>query len=336
MKPKNVSQIQWIIYNILFISEHVLGSRIYMQIFKNLERRLNETIIRYNQSNKEKEFQSLSVQASDGTEPFVDYYKPVVFKGAASNWDCVNQWNFDFFAQRYGDEEVTIISNKGLTEVDTSSTKNISFREYIHNLKSGSKDYLKFSRIVDEKGDLIKQFDIEWLRKFRHKYSTNDLFYFFMGGKGTKTPIHTAFAQTVFVQIYGRKKWTFYPTNNRLFIGVRPKRFNYFYSEIDISKIDKEKYPLYSLATPIEIILEPGDVLFFPSFIWHQVENLTDTIGVAYKFAEFKAGLKSSKMLTACLLLATKPPLIYTLFPWLPDTYNYKKTNLNKDRYKKI
>jgi ribosomal protein L16 Arg81 hydroxylase len=217
------------------------------------------------------------------------------------------------------------VDNAGLIKDSDQKYDVIKFRDYIEQMKQGSKKYLKFSRIVDENSDMKKDFDYKWLRRFRTKFSQNDLYYFFMGGKNTITPIHDGYAITVFVQIKGVKRWIFYPCNQRLFIGARPKRFNYFYSESDPYQLDNPKFPLMKHAQRKEILLNEGDVLYFPSLIWHQVENVTDSIGVAYKFADVLSGFKSSKMLATCFFLATKPFLIETLLPWRGDTYNYKK-----------
>jgi hypothetical protein len=59
--------------------------------------------------------------------------------------------------------------------------------------------------------------------------------------------------------------------------------------------------------------------------VWHQVENVNDSIGVAYKFADVFAGFKSSKMLATCFFLSTKPYFINTLLPSKPDVHNYVK-----------
>ncbi|HXH20133.1 MAG TPA: cupin-like domain-containing protein [Chitinophagales bacterium] len=325
MKPTNVTTTDWWTYNALFLAEHFLGEKWYNKLFGAAEKKLFNKIDMYASTYPNGEtFKILDYKKGTWTEPLGHPYYPKIFRGAASEWGCCKKWSFDYFAEQYGNEDVVLINNPGLVKDTDQAYDVIKLRDYIKNLKAGSKQYLKFSRIVDEKSELRNDFDVQWLRKFKVRFAQNELFYFFMGGKDTLTPIHDGFATTVFVQVTGTKRWIFYDTNNRLFIHARPRRYNYFYSEADPHNLNDPKFPLLKHARQHEVILNAGDVLYFPSFVWHQVENVTDTIGMAYKFAALLSGFTSSKMLATCFLLATKPWLIETMLPWRPDTYNYK------------
>ena len=330
MKPASVKTSHWVKYNILFLLEHFLGEKWYPKLFDKAEKKLFKKIDTYVTAHPSDDgFKILEYTKDNYPEPQCHPYFPIVYRGIASDWPCSKKWSFDFFAEKFGDQDVTLINNAGLVKDSDQAYDVVKFRDYIMRLKSGSKEYLKFSRIVEEQSDLRQDFDYEWLRKFRSKFAQNDLFYFFMGGKNTITPIHDGYAITVFVQVEGTKRWVFYPCNQRLFIGVRPRRYNYFYSEADPYKFDDPKFTLIKHAQRHEVLVHAGDVLYFPSLVWHQVENVTDSIGVAYKFASIPAGFTSSKMLASCFFMATKPWLIETLMPWRGDTYNYKKKSGN-------
>jgi len=326
MKPNNVKISHWWAYNALFFAEHIFGEKWYPEIFGNTEKKLYKAIDEYATNNPmPDEFQIIEYKKGEYTDPVKHDHFPIVFRGAASEWPCQKKWTLEYFAQKYGDEDVTLVNNPGLIKDTDQAYDVVKLRDYIENMKKGSKRYLKFSRMVDEQSGLREDFDYNWLRKFRMKGAKNELNYFFMGGKNTMTPIHDGYAMTIFVQVEGTKRWIFYPTNHRLFLGARPRRFNYFFSQADPYNLNDPKFPLLKHATPHEVFLHPGDVLYFPSLVWHQVENVTDTIGVAYKFATLKSGFTSSKMLFTCFLLATKPWLIDMFLPWKPDILNYKK-----------
>ena len=329
MKPNNVKYNHWLTYNALFFIEHFLGENLYKKLLGGTEKKLYDAIDNYISKNPiEDDFKILDYKKGEFPEPLGHPYYPQVFRGAADDWTCSKKWSFDYFSEKYGNEEVILINNEGLVKDTNQAYDVIKLQEYIKRLQNGSKQYLKFSRMVDEKSMLREDFDYDWLKKFRVRFAQNDLFYFFMGGKNTITPIHNGFATTVFVQVTGTKRWIFYNTNNRLFIGARPRRYNYFFSKADPHNLNDPDFPLLKHAKQYEVILNAGDVLYFPSFVWHQVENVTDTIGVAYKFAALPSGFTSSKMLATCFLLSTKPWLIETFLPWRPDTYNYKKSTL--------
>jgi hypothetical protein len=330
MRPKGVSRGNWLAYNMFFLLEHVLGETTYAKLLGDSERKLMKAIDSglAAKGYHDEDFKVIEHAEGEWPEPYCHPYFPVVFRGIAKTWPCHDKWGFDFFSGKHGDSPVTLINNAGLVKDTDQAYDVLPFREYIARLRQGSKQYLKFSRIVDEESSLREDFDYQWLRKFRPRFALNDTFYFFMGGKGTATPIHDGFAITVFVQVEGTKRWLFYPCNQRLFLGARPRRFNYFYSEGDPEVLDDPKYPLMKYAAPIEVVINPGDVLYFPSLVWHQVENVNDSIGVAYKFASVIDGFISSKMLATCFFLATKPWLIETMMPWRGDTYNYKKSGI--------
>lgn len=331
MKPNKLKNKYWIRYNSLFFIEHIIGKQTFKSFFGEYQKNLNNRLIEELKSSEEiEDFEIKEIEGAVFPDNIKDLNVPVVFRNAAENWNCNKKWNFDFFSEKFGDEDVILMNNSGLVKDSDQNYDVVKFKEYISQLKKGSKKYLKFSRIVEEKSDLINDIDLEWLKKFKTKFSANELIYFFMGGKGTITPIHNGLSTTIFIQIQGSKKWTFYPVNNRVFLDVKPERLNYFYSKADPDNLNDPDFPLLKFATPKTVTLNEGDILYFPSFVWHQVENLDDTIGVAYKFGSLFSAFSASKMLTACFLLATKPWIFETFLPWKPDSNQYVRSKENK------
>lgn len=325
MRPGNVKSSHWWTYNALFFLEHILGQRLYFKFLGKREKALYAAIDKHAAQHPVKsDFKVIEYKKGEFTDPVLHATCPVVFRGAALDWPSQKKWNFDFFLDHYGHTNAILVTNDGMKD-SKAEYEEVKFSDYIKGLKSGTKGYLKFSRIIDEQSVLREDLDYNWLRKFRAPGAKNDLNYFFMGSKNTMTPLHADYANTIYIEVEGIKRWLFYPTNDRLFIGARPRRQNYFYTNAIPGKTDDPEFPLLKLATPVEVLLHPGDVLYFPSLVWHQVENVTDTIAVAYKFATFKDGFRSSKMLFICFFLATRPWLIEMLLPWSKDAVGYKK-----------
>jgi hypothetical protein len=310
-----VSQSDWLHYNALFFAEHFLGHRNYRRLFRTREQRLWDSVDRYASENPPSEpFRVIEHQA--GEEPLYHPYFPEVFRGVARDWPCVKKWTFDFFAEQYGDKKVQLTNNRGLVAKGQNplvkngeAFEEMTLREYIAQLKNGTPKYLKFSQMIHESSDLQEDFNVDWLLKFHKSHEFKKLFFLFIGGKGTATPIHTALPPTVFVQIQGTKQWTFYPCNDRLFLGVRPDRRSYFFTDANPAEPDESQFPLLRHAQPQEVLVHAGDVVWFPACCWHQVENVSDSIGVAYKFFDVPAALRASKMLTLSFFCATKPTL---------------------------
>ena len=96
----------------------------------------------------------------------------------------------------------------------------------------------------------------------------------------------------------------------------------YVKSQVNLEAPDLEKHPLLPKAQPYIAILEPGDVLYVPPFFWHEVENLTDTIAVGYRFSSLRAALHASVAFLAVRLFSMNPPI------WKTSTYGKQDTNL--------
>lgn len=306
----------WLLYNILFLLEHFLGRKKFLKVFGSVEKRLINKVQNYSPDFfKPNGFKIVDLQKGEYTEPYMDKQFPVVFRGAAADWECCKEWNLDFFASEYGNYEVTMQDNIGVTDRDNPQTySHMKMSEYIKELKSGSKRYLKFSRVIRDENILKKYFKTDWLTKFKSKFAfSGNTYYFFIGGKDTKTPIHDGYAATVFIQVEGYKKWIFYAPEDRFFLGVRPERRSYYYSNANPYKFDDPEFPLLKYAQRHEITLGPGDILWFSPLIFHQVENNTDSIGVAYKFVDIPLSFYSSKILASLFYLSTKPS-VFTMF----------------------
>lgn len=95
-----------------------------------------------------------------------------------------------------------------------------------------------------------------------------------IGPAGTVTPTHYDLAPNIYVQLKGRKRWQFWHPTRELkprFSGI---------GAFAMSKLDVG-HGIDSLGKPdLDWLLEPGDILLFPSHWWHRVDSLTDSIAV--------------------------------------------------------
>src|SRR5690554_3523068 len=111
----------------------------------------------------------------------------------------------------------------------------------------------------------------------------------------------------VYVQISGKKRWIIYHPDDFPFLNTHAERRPYFHSGANPNDLDDKGYPYLKYAKKIEVVLEAGDILYVPPFYWHYVENMTDSISVAYKFSNIPIAMKVSKFFTALIFMATKP-----------------------------
>jgi hypothetical protein len=333
MKPEGISQKQWIKYNALFVAEHFIGinasakylGRIKASLFDEIAQNpvIQKRAVTYYNND------ILCPNLEDILKNRQELMKgPLLFKGAAKDWECTKQWSADFFQKFYANQEVILVGSKGLTNKENQNKfKKESLGEFIDSAKKDPKNYLRFSRIVDTDPILRSHINVAWLEQFKSKVSKGGNMYMFMGESGSKTDMHAATIQSLFIQVKGQKKWTIYPANERIFVDAFADRRPYYYTDANPNNENDPKYPLLKFSKKYEIILDEGDVLWFPAFYWHYVENLTSNIGVTYKFTDFHESFKMSKVLTILLFFITKPNIIAIFF------YNLiKKKDLHFDK----
>jgi len=321
MAPQGVTGYQWFKFNLYFVLEHFFGyRRIEKVIGKSRNALYKEIDDQLKDSGRGELLQHPVVNGDISVEELSKKYLfnvdvPVVFKGVATEWGSVKKWSYEFFKTRYGDKELSLIDNVGVIDRNSPQAyETMTFSDYITELQAGSPKYLKFSRVMDDDSTLKGDFDRKWLEKFHLPTSFGVQFLMFMGGAKTMTPIHCGFANTVFVQITGRKKWIMWAPNERIFFDPRAERRSYNYTDADPYDLNNPRFPLFKYAKRYEIILEPGDVLWFPSHLWHQVENIDGGVSVAYKFVNLPTSFKSSFTLTTLFFLATRPNIFVDVF----------------------
>lgn len=304
MRNLRVKHIDWYFYNILFIIQHLIG-------YEKIKKR---TLAFYQKLENKKRIREKTNEVSiSSNEKEIFNSKIVLLKGYAKNWECVKKWDLDFFQNEYGSQQISLINTKGLVDEQIQNQyEQVSLSEYIDELKKGSLRYLKLSDLVNKNKSLQDDINYEWLDSMTKKGSVGRTFYSFIGGKGTKTPMHNEFPVNIYVQVWGKKKWILYPSNNHIFLNAITERKTYFLSDANPEDEKNPLTPLLKYGDKIEVILEPGDVLLVPPFTWHYVENITDSIAVAYKYANVISAYKSSKLFTILSFLSTRPSIFYS------------------------
>ena len=98
---------------------------------------------------------------------------------------------------------------------------------------------------------------------------------FWLGPAGTVTPLHCDYDDNIFAQIWGTKRIFLSPPHHGEFLYPREANAILFGSPFDPEAPDFEKFPLARQALMIEVIVNPGDLLYVPAGWYHQVRALT-------------------------------------------------------------
>ncbi|CAL8096719.1 unnamed protein product [Calicophoron daubneyi] len=103
---------------------------------------------------------------------------------------------------------------------------------------------------------------------------------FWLGSSGAYTPGHfDTYGVNLVVEIFGRKQWTLFPYSDTpyLYATRLPLEESTVFSEINLSHLNIQDFPLLSKSSPRTIILDPGDILFVPRNWWHFVRSADDS-----------------------------------------------------------
>uniref|UniRef100_A0A4W3HTH0 Jumonji domain-containing protein 4 n=1 Tax=Callorhinchus milii TaxID=7868 RepID=A0A4W3HTH0_CALMI len=116
-------------------------------------------------------------------------------------------------------------------------------------------------------------FRSDWLNEYWDSIRLDDYRFVYMGPKGSCWSAN----------LCGRKRWLLFPPGEEA--ALRDRAGSLAYDVLSPALRDPQLYPGAAQShSPIEVIQEPGEVLFVPSGWYHQVHNLEDTISVNHNW----------------------------------------------------
>lgn len=98
---------------------------------------------------------------------------------------------------------------------------------------------------------------------------------FWIGPARTVTPLHCDYDDNIFAQLWGTKRIFLAPPHHDAFLYTREANPLLFGSPFDPEAPDFDAFPLARQAALVEIIVEPGDMLYVPAGWYHQVRALS-------------------------------------------------------------
>ena len=206
-----------------------------------------------------------------------------------NQWTALALWTPSYLKAHYGETEVEIMANRNSDDkyeinIENHKTK-IKFEDYVDRVvnqgETNDSYMVANNRNLEttQLGRLLE--DIVMSPEYLDKSKSSGNIFFWFGSAGTITPLHYDSVNLIMAQIYGRKKWQIIPPIYTPFlynnVGV--------FSEVDCEKPDYNKYPLFEEVKIIEVVLEPGEIIFVPTGWWHQVKSLD--ISVSLSFTNF-------------------------------------------------
>ena len=254
---------------------------------------------------------------------------PCVFRRSVNDWPAIKIWSIDYFKKKYGDD---ICGFQTLSNIFENEEDN----------------YLRFYNLFQRHPEELRNIDLElFYKNVVSKPVIDQGFQFFVSPHaGTKTFFHNANDSNFFVQISGQKKWIFYESKMSALFEPEPTMAEYRLPNTKLREIDPfDKISLksqrFSDTNSFEVILNPGDILYVPPYVWHSVLNLTgNNIGFGYRWLSPLECINTEPIFFLLDLLASNPPIYKSIFMARRDfmkIFISQQTNYNyyQNKFKK-
>uniref|UniRef100_A0A6V3J0K0 JmjC domain-containing protein n=2 Tax=Lotharella globosa TaxID=91324 RepID=A0A6V3J0K0_9EUKA len=208
---------------------------------------------------------------------YYDGWVPVKVRSFAKEYCNFEHWSLEKFAEKHGDTKVYVYRNDKKTDIER-----IKFSELAEKVMREEKVYARaIPQILNQNPKLLDDLPFKEMGEMRssllgsswdRKYATLQFF----SAKGTWTQVHADVSCNFNIQFQGCKRWVIFPPSMAMLLYPFAKGTNQFFqSSFDLSNMDLKKYPCLKYVSGYEMVMEPGDMLWLPSWWWHGVENLT-------------------------------------------------------------
>ena len=216
---------------------------------------------------------------------------PVVLLDRMSNWAALERWTPGYFKTHFGDEMVEVMTQRNSDadyEINSERHKTkMRLDQYVDLVQSAGETndfYMVANNRSIEAGKMrLMLDDIQLIDGILDPENSAAKPFVWFGPAGTVTPLHHDTMNILLAQVLGRKKVTLIPSSQTHLV------YNHLsvYSEVDCEAPDYDRYPLFRKVSRLEIVLEPGEILFIPVGWWHHVRSLDVSISVS--FTNFRA-----------------------------------------------
>lgn len=234
-----------------------------------------------------------------------NYRDPVVMRQAGTVDARLQKKSF--WMENYGEEEVICVELKK-NELKSNSQAFCNIKEFFQKKEKNELNGLYVSgasSIFNRRPELQKLAKTTSgnVSILGTEPSAHQIFIGF-GGQGSE--IHNAITANVFYQIQGRKSWVFFPVSQTPYLKpvFNPNPFALQTNTIAQNPVDGVS-PWVKKLERYEAVLNPGDILFNPSWYWHSVYNLGSeddlVIGVPVRYEQPKVAVANSPFFTLFL-----------------------------------
>ena len=111
---------------------------------------------------------------------------------------------------------------------------------------------------------------------------------FWSGPPNMSSPLHYDLAHNCYLQIFGQKRFLLFPHNNKNYLYLHSRLHPSTRSSfLDVANVPLQKFPAFNRALslqllhPQEVVLNPGDVLYLPPYVWHRASVVGEEMSMS-------------------------------------------------------
>lgn len=218
--------------------------------------------------------------------------RPVILTRAIETWPA-RRWTFESLQQTCGEQELRVRGGDRMTWRLLGRVKANHYFDFL----AGRTDRLSASSPLRTQAahnpyaafNSIRKLekDVAFERLVLKDYALTAAM-MWIGPKGSLTPLHyDASGISLFAQIAGRKRFILYPFEQTPYL-YPSDIFDYqsVFSEVNLDQPDLDRHPAFAKAKALEVELEPGEMLFIPNKMWHQVIALDNSISISRRMTK--------------------------------------------------
>jgi hypothetical protein len=221
---------------------------------------------------------------------FLDEYyalnRPVVMTGAMDDWPALTRWSIPELQRRFGERVVSVQANRSsdahYEQNSERLRRNMTFGEFVRLVESNdeSNDFYITANNSDTNRVALKELweDIVPFPEYLRDDDPDNLGFFWFGPKGTVTPLHHDLTNNFMAQVRGRKRVRLIAPYELAYVY----NDRHCYAQIDLDRIDHDRFPLFRNVTVTDVEIGPGDLLFLPVGWWHDVRGLEISITMTF------------------------------------------------------
>lgn len=300
-------------FNLAFLLEHYFPTRPWVTRRKELARqRAAQALSKQHRGTMTPVERVSSVSPAEFRKRYLSRGVPVIIENGCRTWPLASRWSFDQFRARYGSEMIKLVQHKGVAadhEVieGREFSEEIQLGALIDQLLAGGGKYMRFSPLLEKFPELLDDFDHAFFKQMTGN-NWGITYQLFMGGPGTFTPLHNAITPFFFVNVCGVKRWELIPNHYLPVLYPDADGFGYNHSKVQSDLSNLADYPGFDHVDRLDVVMQPGDILFLPPWMWHSVKNDSPTIGIRCGFISPRSMLAEAFTLSFIRLFAARNP----------------------------